>query len=91
MIDIKGLNKAEVATALYNQARPQGMGWLTASSQDATVEQIREAIGGRLRFDYVAGRSMKVDISDDEFDEWLYDRDNGAGAAERAIAPLRGK
>lgn len=33
---------------------------------------------------------MKVDLSDDDgFDEWLYDRDNGRNAAERAINGIR--
>jgi hypothetical protein len=28
---------------------------------------------------------MKVDLSKDAFDPWLYDRDNGQGAAARAL------
>lgn len=31
---------------------------------------------------------MKLDFSGDVLDTWGYDRDNGAGAAERAIAEL---
>lgn len=40
-------------------------------------------------FDYLHGRVLKVKLGGDEFDEYLYDRDNGAGAAERAISTLR--
>ena len=51
------------------------------------------AFGGasqtKLYFDYVKGRVMKVDITGDELNPWGFDRDNGEGAAERAIAPLR--
>ena len=32
---------------------------------------------------------MKVNLSGDEFDGWLYDRDNGEGAAQKAIDKLR--
>jgi hypothetical protein len=32
---------------------------------------------------------MKVDLSGDAFDAWLYDRDNGQGAAREVIANLR--
>ena len=32
---------------------------------------------------------MKVDINGDEFDPRLFDRDNGEGAAEKAIENLR--
>ena len=38
-----------------------------------------------LYFDYVNGRVMKSDLSGDEFDTWGYDRDNGEGAAEKAL------
>lgn len=40
-------------------------------------------------FDYLKGRVMKVNLSGDTLNEWGYDRDNGTGAAERAIASLR--
>jgi hypothetical protein len=46
--------------------------------------------GEQVYFDYLRGRVMKVDLSKDAFDPWLYDRDNGAGAAERAVSRLRG-
>ena len=37
-------------------------------------------------FDYLKGRVMKVDLSEDDgFEEWLYDRDNGEGAAQSAL------
>lgn len=40
-------------------------------------------------FDYLRGRVMKVDISGSEMGEWLFDRDNGSGAAARAIDAIR--
>jgi len=33
---------------------------------------------------------MKVDLSGDELETALYDRDNGQGAAEMALAELQG-
>jgi hypothetical protein len=42
----------------------------------------------RLYFDYLRGRVMKVDITGDELDPWGFDRDNGEGAAERALRAL---
>lgn len=38
-----------------------------------------------LYFDYVNGRPLKVDLSGDEFDPYLYDRDNGEGVADKAM------
>ncbi len=42
----------------------------------------------RIRFDYLHGRVMKVELGGNTLDPWLYDRDNGEGAAERALQPL---
>ena len=91
MVSIKGLNKAEVLLALYNASHIQGMGFLSAVS-NYNIEDAREDIekqGDDLYFDYLHGRVMKVDINGDEFDPWLFDRDNGEGAAEKAIEKLR--
>lgn len=44
---------------------------------------------GRLYFDYVVGKPIKCEIGGDDLDPWGYDRDNGSGAAKRAIDKLR--
>ena len=92
MVSIKGLDKRAVLAALYNASRPQGMGFLHYDPKPMTKEDAEALlpIGGMAQFDYLKGRVMKVNLSrDDEFDEWGYDRDNGAGAAAAAIASLR--
>lgn len=40
-------------------------------------------------FDYVLGRVMKVNLAGDSMRTGLYNRDNGANAAERIISELR--
>lgn len=90
MVDIKGLNKAEVLAALYNNPKPLGLGFLHFDPRDMTVAEAEEILNQTTYFDYLKGRVMKVDLSsDDSFEEWLYDRDNGKGAAQRAIDSLR--
>ena len=92
MIDIKGLNKAEVLKALYDGSHIQGMGFLQAVPEGTvTVEHCKMLLEttGYPYFDYLYGRVLKVDLSKDEFDERLYDRDNGQGVAERVIRRLR--
>jgi len=92
MIDIKGLDKADVLKALYDNSQLQGSGFLQAASDDVvvTVDHCRELLQEETYFDYLYGRVMKVDLtSDDGFEEWLYDRDNGAGTAQKAIDSLR--
>lgn len=100
-VSIAGLDKAAVLAALYNASQPLGMGFLHATPHDMTVEQARELIATDadpdyttprrgLRFDYLHGRVLKVDLAGDSFGTWLYDRDNGQGAAGRVIEKLRG-
>lgn len=93
MVNIQGLDKAEVLAALYNRAQPQGMGFLHYIEGDMPTAEARDMLsqyGPHPYFDYVKGRVMKVDLrSDVEFDPRLYDRDNGEGAAQGAIARLR--
>tara|TARA_Y100000310_G_scaffold339975_1_gene434332 strand:- start:566 stop:850 length:285 start_codon:yes stop_codon:yes gene_type:complete len=86
-MDISGLDKAAVLAALCNGGKTQGRGFLSGGfGQDMTREQAQELLdSGQTYFDYVNGRVMKVDLSTDELDTRLYDRDNGHGAAERAI------
>ena len=84
-ISLIGLDKARVFASLYNRARPQGLGFLHFTPQDMTIEEARREFGEcNGYYDYVHGRVMKVDLSGDSFDPWLYDRDNGDGAARWA-------
>lgn len=90
MVDIKGLNKAEVLAALYNNSKPLGLGFLHFDPTEMTKDEAAKLLEQTTYFDYIKGRVMKVDLSSDEgFEEWLYDRDNGNGAAQRVIDELR--
>jgi len=93
MVSTKGLSKAAVLAALYNASRPLGMEFFQFDPSPMTEEEAAELLENmkpNAYFDYLKGRVMKVDLkNDDGFDEWLYDRDNGAGAAQRAIDALR--
>lgn len=92
MISIKGLNKAEVLKALYDRSHIQGYGFLQAVPDSVvTVEHCEELLERTTYFDYLYGRVLKVDLSGDEFDESLYDRDCGHGAAARAVRSVSNK
>ena len=89
MISIKGYNKADVLAALYNRARPLGMGFLHYDPTAMTKDQAQKILdSGQTYFDYVQGRVMKVDLSKNDFNPSLYDRDNGPGAALMAIQSI---
>ena len=93
----KGISKAEVLAALYNNARAGILGTLWAfldpeGQEEMSVDEAEELINESpsLYFDYVGVKCLKVDLSDDYgFDSRLFDRENGSFAAESAIAPLR--
>jgi hypothetical protein len=89
MISLNGLNKADVLAALYNASKPQGMGFMQYDSKPMTRDEAETLLKRGTYFDYLKGRVMKVELSGDELNEWGYDRDNGQGAAERALAELR--
>lgn len=104
-INIAGLDKAELFAALYNHAKPLGMGFLQYDPAPLTKEaaqKLMEAgddssrmfpgMGRRsMYFDYVKGRPLKIDLSGDEMDTHLYNRDQGDNAAEKIVAKLRGQ
>lgn len=94
---ISGMDRAIILAALYNRAQVQGMGFLQYTPEDMSVEEARGIIDHRrlsnqdLYFDYLKGRVMKIDLSGNETDTRLYNRDNGQGAAEKVMADIREK
>ena len=89
IISLKGRNKAAVLAALYNAAKPQGLGFLHYDPRPMTIEEARKILSVETYFDYLKGRVMKVDLSGDEFDSWGYDRDNGEGMAKNVLMSLQ--
>ncbi len=89
MIDITNINKAKLLAGLYNNSRPQGMGFLHANTNELTIVEAEECLKFTNHFDYINGRVMKIDLSTNELDPALYDRDIGQGAAQRVVDQLR--
>lgn len=88
-IDISHLDKGSVLAALYNASRPLGMGFMHFDPKPMTPGEGTEILKERTYFDYLKGRVMKLELKGDNLDPWGYDRDNGIGAAKRAIDALR--
>ena len=84
MINIQGLDKASVIQALYERTEPHGLGILHFNPGPLPREEAESLVGEYI--DYLHGRVMKVQIGPgDEFNESLYDRDNGTGVAQSAV------
>lgn len=88
MINISRANKAAVVAALYNASKAQGMGLLHFDPKPMSTQEAAELLQSYQYFDYLKGRIMKIDLSGNWLDPRLYDRDNGEGAAARALAHL---
>lgn len=95
-IDITGLDKAKVLKTLWDHSHSQGRSFISKQRVDDsgfTIEKAQKEIdcykGHRLHFYYVYGHIIKCDITDDEFDPWLYDEACGEGMAQKAIDDLR--
>jgi len=92
-MDISMYNKAEVLAALFNGARHgQSLAALAAAAQPEkmTLQEANELLQKGHYFDYVRGRSMKINLGGDgkKFKTMLYNRDNGIHAAECIISAL---
>ena len=89
-INIEGLCKGAVLAALYNNTRPVGMGMLNPRCYDfMTEEEGLKHIEERVYFDYLQGRPIKIDFSNDSIYVRNYDRDCGAIKAKTIIEKLR--
>jgi hypothetical protein len=88
-IDLSGLDKAAVFAALYNAAKPQGMGFLQYTPEPMTVVEAADVLKQQTRFSYHEGRIMKIDLNGETLDSWRYNLENGTDAAEAVIASLR--
>ena len=91
-MNIAGLNKAEVLAALYNASHQQGMGILHArGAREMTPEEAEVELQESWNeyFEYLHGRVMKISLQKNEVNTQGYNRDNGEGAAERAVDQLR--
>lgn len=86
---INHLDKAEVLIALYNAAKIQGTGFFVHRADfKLTHKKASELLRNTTSFDYLNGKVLKIDLSGDELNTFLYNRDNGPNAAENAIQPL---
>jgi hypothetical protein len=59
-----------------------------AGRNPLTIEEAREYLKEIQYFDYLRGRVLKIALSTNTLRTVLYDRDNGHGAALRALEPL---
>lgn len=83
------VNGATVGTTLSAahlafKQMPGKMPTFTLKDAEEIIDRLART-GGKPDFEYFLGRSLKIDLSQRPIDVYLYDRDNGEGAAARAL------
>ncbi|MBP7252154.1 MAG: hypothetical protein KBA75_01565 [Alphaproteobacteria bacterium] len=95
IIDISGINKADLLVGLYNASAPVGYGFLAkGSDKPLTYRAARKEIASRktdgtLHIDVLRGRPIKAAIGGDKLDPWLYDRENGLEKGLDAVISVK--
>lgn len=99
MIDITGLDQADLLARMFNHSAPIGWGVfqaqfgpkeMTTEHAQKLLEEAREAFRAENPyFDYVYGRPLKVRLGGDTVDPRLYDREHGQGALAQIVAQMR--
>lgn len=89
-INIKDLDKVELLRNLWeSQITASIFTFNAVSAPKFDKEQAKEAVKDHI--DYFCGRAIKTDISQDEIDTYLYDRDAGVGKFESIVNNMRTK
>lgn len=92
-VNIEGIDKVKLLHALWtNMHIAQGALIASIISSDKThiifdIDKASSAVLGYI--DYFQGRCIKSDLSGNEVDPFLYDRDAGEGAFKRIVDELR--
>jgi hypothetical protein len=88
-IDITGIDKVELLTALWLNSKPAA--FYTFNYQvdvpGFSKQEAKEAV--KKYIDYFCGRCIKMDLSGDTTDVYSYERDFGKGSVAGIVAELR--
>ena len=89
-VNISGIDKKALLQALYSNAAPKGYGWCHyIPSHILPDQEMASILEKSRRIDYLHGRAMKIDISEDSVDTSIYNEYNGKNLAEMIIGGLR--
>ena len=84
-IDISKKEKVAVLKALYDAAPPKGLGIYAYKATPLSIKGAEHLLSQTKMFDYLDGRTLKVDLRGDTLDTTCYDEANGVGSAKAAI------
>jgi hypothetical protein len=90
-IDISMFNTDELKLTLFYGLVNKSVSASRFHTNDITISQRDEALEAIKKgyIDRFNGRPIKADLSENTFDSWCYNRDNGSGAAEYIIKNIK--
>lgn len=92
MCDITGLDKALVLKVLTDRAQYSSPVMNAfAGGNDVSLDECKQAVAVSTDVDYFKGKLLKVNLSGNQFDARLFNREHGESAAQLAIAKLKEK
>jgi hypothetical protein len=84
-MDIANVDKVKLLHALWNTSKPASF-FATSGMPAPAFDSDEASVAVKDYIDYFQGRCIKMDLRGDTADPSLFDRDFGAGAAQRAVA-----
>jgi hypothetical protein len=89
MLDISGLNKVELLKRLWEKQIVAGFFKFSGLPSPAFDKKEAESAVKKGYIDYFCGRAIKTDLSKNEVDTWLYNRDAGNNVFEEIVEVMR--
>ena len=87
-IDISGLDRVELLLRLWTNMKPAAFFAMSGRPSPSFDESAAKKVVGDY-IDYFQGRAIKTDLSKDEVNPRLYDRDAGSGTFKRVVESMR--
>ena len=88
-VDITGINKITLLASLWSNSSPAGFFKNMPEMAPPFNLQAAQRDVERGFIDYFCGRLIKMDLSGDTVDVFLYERDNGQGSVQQIVNNLK--
>jgi hypothetical protein len=88
MINIKDIDRDELLHRLWLNQKTSAF-FIHMQAPTYNAEEAKASIRADGYIDHACGRAIKTNLSEDEVNPRLYDRDAGAGTFQRVVDELR--
>ena len=87
-VNIKGIDKVQLLEELWTAQKVAS--WFSFHPvQVPLFDRVKAQEAVKEEIDYFQGRAIKLNLSNDSIDPWVYDRDAGQGTFKKIVDQLR--